>query len=85
MKSLATPRFWKLYSELGLVEQSCAKKAYALWLENPQHPSLHWKRIGKFWSVRINDDYRALAHVTGDTARWVWIGSHAEYERMLRG
>jgi hypothetical protein len=34
-----------LYGELGPVEQALAQKAYALWQENPQHPSLHWKRV----------------------------------------
>ncbi len=29
--------------------------------DNPFHPSLHFKKIGRFWSVRISDHYRALA------------------------
>jgi hypothetical protein len=28
--------------------------------------------------------YRALAGVQGDTVIWFWIGSHADYDRLLR-
>jgi hypothetical protein len=30
-----------------------ADKNYALLKENPQHPSLQFKKIGRFWSVRV--------------------------------
>ena len=29
-------------------------------------------------------DYRALAFKDGDDFIWVWIGTHQEYERMIR-
>jgi hypothetical protein len=39
-----------------------AQKSYQLWKENPLHPSLHFKKVGKnLWSARITDGYRALA------------------------
>jgi hypothetical protein len=55
-----------------------------LWLQNPQHPSLHFKKVGEFWSARVTDNYRALAIVKGNTAKWFWIGPHEEYERQIR-
>ena len=51
---------------------------------NPGHPSLHLKKVGAFWSVRIGLDHRALAVKDGDAFVWVWIGTHDEYERMIK-
>jgi len=83
MKSFTTPRFWKEYALLTVETQRRAKKAYKLWAENHAHPSLHFKKVGKLWSVRVDDNHRALADVRGDTAHWLWIGTHAEYERFI--
>jgi len=48
------------------------------------HPSLHLKRIGKFWSVRVGLRHRTLAVDGGDgVLLWVWIGTHAEYDQLL--
>jgi len=52
---------------------------------NPSHPSLHFKRVGKFWSARVGLHYRALAVEEEHGFAWVWIGTHDEYERMLGG
>jgi mRNA-degrading endonuclease RelE of RelBE toxin-antitoxin system len=63
-----------------------AKKAFELWIENPFHPSLHFKCINseeEIWSVRITLDYRALGVPDGDTVTWFWIGSHKDYERYF--
>lgn len=61
-----------------------AQKAYQLWKENPLHPSLHFKKVGKnLWSARITDDYRALALKKGDDYYWFWIGSHDDYNALL--
>jgi hypothetical protein len=50
------------------------------------HPSLHWKRIsGAVWSARVSYQYRAVARVNGEDVLWFWIGSHAGYDRLLRG
>jgi len=42
-------------------------------------PSLHFKRVGRLWSVRIGLSYRALAVEDGTDFIWVWIGTHDEY------
>lgn len=83
MKSSATPRFWKLYEALPVSVQRKADKAFALWHENPSHPSLHFKKVGRFWSARVDDSHRAIADVRGDTAYWLWIGGHDAYEAMI--
>lgn len=64
MKSSATPRFWELHNALPSDIQELAEKNYHLWLENPQHPSLNYKRLagaGHRFSVRVGAHYRALA------------------------
>ena len=27
--------------------------------------------------------YRALAKMSGETSKWLWIGAHTEYERLI--
>jgi len=51
--------------------------------EDPKHPSLHFKKIGKLWSARVGKNYRALAMEDNTGFIWVWIGNHSEYERLL--
>ncbi|MBD2086542.1 hypothetical protein NDI49_09155 [Trichocoleus sp. ST-U3] len=84
MKSSTTPEFWKAYAALSLEMKQQAQKAYQLWQENPSHPSLHFKKVGKnLWSARITDGYRALALKKGDDYYWFWIGSHQDYDALL--
>ena len=66
-----------------------ARRAYRLWLENPNHPGLQFKPLhgvaGGVWSVRIGLSWRALATIRGDRVTWFWIGSHADYDREIGG
>jgi len=64
MKSLTNRRFWEAYRKLPEPVRRSASKTYRLWLHDPRLPSLHFKKVGKFWSIRIgNTNYRALADV----------------------
>ena len=60
-----------------------ADQAFALLKTDPTHPSLHFKKVGQFWSVRVGMHYRALAAQAPDGVLWFWIGTHAEYDRLL--
>ena len=60
-----------------------ADKQFALLKANPQHPSLRLKRVKRFHSVRVGVHYRALAVDVADGLLWFWIGSHAEYDRLV--
>jgi hypothetical protein len=61
-----------------------ADKNYLLLKENPQHPSLQFKKVGRFWSVRVGLRCRALAVEADDgNLVWFWIGSHADYDAMI--
>ncbi len=88
MKSTATPRFWQRLHALPQKVQELAEKNDRLWLENPQHHSLNYKRLagrGHRFSVRVGDHYRAIAWKLDDGGvEWVWIGSHAEYDQLLK-
>jgi hypothetical protein len=80
----ATPRFWSCYRQLSDDVQRLADKSYELLRTDPQHPSLHFKMIGRLWSVRVGLHYRALALEHEADLIWFWIGSHAEYDKLLR-
>ena len=79
-----TDEFWEGFSNLPQIVQERAKKQFELLKENPSHPSLHFKKVGKFWSVRISDFYRALAVKDGEDYIWVWIGTHDDYEKIIK-
>jgi hypothetical protein len=87
MKSRTTRQFWKLYHSLPQEVQVQANKAYLLWLDNPAHPGLRFKRVDPeepIYSIRITRQYRALGVLRGDIIVWFWIGKHDIYDRLLR-
>lgn len=86
MKSRATPRFWASYSGLPAEIKQAARKAYRLFREDARHPSLQFKKVHvrePLYSVRVTLGYRALGLLDGDEIAWFWIGTHAEYDRLL--
>ncbi|HVE70914.1 MAG TPA: hypothetical protein VNI54_06060 [Thermoanaerobaculia bacterium] len=84
MNHYASPHFWSLFRELPREIQGLARANYELLVANPRHPSLQLKRVGKYWSIRVGLHYRALGTDADDGILWGWIGSHAEYDRLLR-
>ena len=62
--------------------REAADGAFALLKSVPRHPSLHLKRLGKLWSARVGEHYRALGTDVPDGILWVWIGTHADYDRI---
>jgi len=41
-------------------------------------------QFGRFWSVRVGLYHRSLAVKHGDDMVWFWIGSHADYDKLVR-
>ncbi|MFB3061902.1 MAG: hypothetical protein ACE10C_11090 [Candidatus Binatia bacterium] len=80
----ATDRFWRCFNTLPEAVQDVAKKNFDLLRHNPSHPSLHFKKVENFWSVRAGLRHRALAVEDGKDFIWVWIGTHDDYQRMLK-
>ncbi|NEQ77118.1 MAG: hypothetical protein F6K23_31375 [Okeania sp. SIO2C9] len=83
MKHRATPDFWYYYRQLPPHIQDLADKCYDLLKQDPYYPSLHFKKVGRFWTVRIGIHYRAIAVGDGQEMAWFWIGHHAEYDKIL--
>lgn len=65
--------------------QKLADKNFQLLKQDPSHPSLALKKIGRLRSVRVGLHYRALAVEDGEDLVWYWVGPHAEYDRILNG
>ena len=83
MTHFATAEFWAHYRRLPPEIQQLADKNVALLKQNPQHPSLRFKRVGVFWSTRVGLHYRALAKERAEGLVWFWIGHHSKYELLL--
>ncbi len=87
MKSRTTRRFRDLLAALPAQVRRQAKDAYRLFRQDPNHPGLHFKRLvpePPTYSARVGIGYRAVGARKGDTVIWHWIGSHADYDRLLR-
>jgi hypothetical protein len=87
VRSRTTSKFRALYQSAPKVVQDKAKAAYQLWSENPDHPSLRFKKVHNklpIYSVRVDLDWRAVGVMEGDMVLWFWIGPHDEYEKLLR-
>ena len=86
MNSRTTARFRELYQSLPKAVRDQARKAYRLFKDNPEHPSLVFKQVHTvraIYSARVNRDYRVLAIREEDTLIWFWIGSHTDYEKII--
>jgi hypothetical protein len=88
MRSRASRRFWDFFRALPAPVQTLAVKNYQLWLRDQNHPSLHFHRLRGSpdrYSVRVGDHYGALGRMETGAITWVWIGTHEEYKRLMRG
>ena len=83
MKHFANPSFWACYEQLPASVQDLADKNFELLKTNPKHPSLHLKKVAKYWSVRVGKKYRAVAVEMDEGLIWFWTGTHREYEKLL--
>ena len=79
----ATAKFWKFYSELPKEIQKLADENFELLKGDTWHPSLHFKKIGRFWSARIGIHYRAIAVEDGTNMLWFWVGHHTDYDQIV--
>jgi hypothetical protein len=83
LKHYASPKFWALYHGLPAAVRDLADKNFQLLKSDPQHPSLHLKKIGALCSVRIGLHHRALATDVEGNIYWIWIGTHADYDKIV--
>lgn len=87
MNSSLTPQFLTLYRAMSEDVRRQAKRAYALFQQDPHHPSLRFRNVHPtrpIFSARVGIDYRVVGLRDGDEIFWFWIGPHAEYDRLLK-
>lgn len=87
MKSVHTEAYHRLFAQLPQDVQKQASKADRLFKENPNYPSLQFKCVDKersWYSVRVNKSYRVVGIKEGDMIIWFFIGSHTDYDRLLK-
>jgi mRNA-degrading endonuclease RelE of RelBE toxin-antitoxin system len=88
MKSFINEDFLRAYRRLPKEVREQARKAYRLFRQNPQHPSLNFKPVHPnhpYYSARINRGYRTVGIREGEEIIWFWIGSHDDYEKLISG
>ena len=85
MRHFTSSKFWQYFDALPTNIQQQARDIYELLKQNPNHPSLQFKPVknGAFRSVRVSLGYRALGVSVDQGVQWFWIGSHAEYDKLL--
>ena len=87
MRSRRTRRFREQLDALPDDVRRKAKRAYRQFDADPRHGSLRFKNVHPhepIYSVRIARNYRALGKRDDEGMLWFWIGSHADYDRILR-
>lgn len=86
MKSRTTRRFRELLGALPPQVRAQAREAFRLFQQNPRHPGLRFKQVHAdppIYSARVGISYRAIGVLDGDTIVWYWVGSHADYDKLL--
>ena len=77
--------FWAGFDALPKAIQKLAREKFQLWRKEPFASPLQFKELfPDVWSVRINRNYRALGRRRGNLIVWFWIGTHAEYDQLLK-
>lgn len=87
MNSRTTRRFRELFAALPAQVQRQAREAYRLFRQNPAHPGLRFKQVNSdppIYSARVGIGHRAVGAFQGNTIVWYWIGSHADYDKLLQ-
>ena len=86
MKSSANDDFWRLYYALPAHVRAQARHAYSRFMEDPDHSSLHFKKLKgprNFWSIRFGGGYRAVCERDGDSVVWVWVGTRQSFGKEI--
>jgi hypothetical protein len=80
----ATLKFWSRFAELSPDIQKLARDSFDLLKQDPHHPSLHLKKVHRFWTVRVSMEYRAVGIEENGSIAWFWIGPHDAYDRLFK-
>ena len=86
MRSSGNADFWRLYHLLPEQARAQARQAYRLFMSNPDHPSLRFKKLNgprNFWSVRFGGGYSAVGERDGENVVWLWVGTRQDFGKMF--
>ena len=83
IEHVASSDFWQCYRALPREVRRKAVESFHRLKADPRHPGLHFKPVGRYWSARVGAHHRALAVRDNSTFVWFWIGTHAEYDRLI--
>jgi hypothetical protein len=86
LSSFLTDEFVFCFRRLPKYVKKGARKNYRIWKKDSSHPGLDFKKVHtvkEIYSVRIGTGWRALAYKKSETIIWFWIGSHADYDKIL--
>jgi hypothetical protein len=83
LKHFASPAFWSHYRSLPAEVQQLADRCFELMKADPRHPSIRLKRVGDYWSARVGLHYRAIGVDDEGGISWFWLGTHAEYDKLV--
>jgi hypothetical protein len=86
LKHFSSKKFWQRFDQLPTNIQLLARESFSLLKQDPSHSSLQFKRIrnSEFFSARVSLGYRALGVAVDQGIQWFWIGSHADYDKLIR-
>jgi len=87
ISSHTTADFWKCFKHLPPSAKLQATLYYKKWYRDPFCQSLQFKRIGKknaIYSVRVGLRWRALGLMDDEEIIWFWIGSHEDYNNIIK-
>ncbi len=85
MNHFTAPSFWACYAELTPEQRELADKSYELLKADPLYPSLHFKKVGRFWSARVTQSIRVEAVEIPKGQLGFWTGQHDECMRIISG
>ena len=86
MNSFLLPQFFATYRALPDSVRQQARQAYALFQQDPHHPSLRFRQVHPtrpIFSARVGLHYRAVGLRQDNDIWWFWIGSHTDYDHLL--
>lgn len=85
MTSRTQEDFWRCFNGLPPEVQQQARERFRFWQKEPFNAALHFKPLlGDVWSVRVNQQYTALGRRKGGLIVWFWIGSHTDYDELIK-
>lgn len=87
MISKVLPKFKKCFKKLPKNIQKEAISAYKIWKRDPFYPPLSFERKNHpkpIYSVSIGPNWRALGILKGNIIYWFWIGSHEDYNQLVK-